>query len=215
MIYAFLLLASASWGQEASTSTAIPLLDDVKISNLGKDTRNLLSGRYTQTGKPTFRGGICFADATCQTTAAISTAAVSVSSRSADLQGITFTATAYGVARASQTLTLSGNNPAMVCFSGGVNCQDTNASFGWNFLYDGAYISPLSSSVGVSWGHGYSGSGFVSPTDSGCYMVPAASLSAGSHTFALTALCTTGVLTFGQNNGTVKTAVHFFVYELH
>ncbi len=70
MIYAILLLASVSWGQEISTTTpSIPLLDQIEISNLGKDTRALLSGRYTQTGKPTFQGGICFKDGTCQTTA--------------------------------------------------------------------------------------------------------------------------------------------------
>ena len=69
MIYALLLLASISQAQEASTgAAAIPLLDRVQISNLGKDTREILSGRYRQTGRPTFAGGLCFADGTCQTT---------------------------------------------------------------------------------------------------------------------------------------------------
>ena len=70
MIYALLLLASLANAQEVSTGAATSLLDEVRISNLGKDTRDLFSGRYRQTGKPTFANGFCFADATCQTTAA-------------------------------------------------------------------------------------------------------------------------------------------------
>ena len=64
-----LLLASLANAQEVSTGAATSLLDEVRISNLGKDTRDLLSGRYRQTGKPTFANGFCFADGTCQTTA--------------------------------------------------------------------------------------------------------------------------------------------------
>ncbi len=140
---------------------------------------------------------------------------VAVSSRSIDLQGITFTSTTYGRGVSTLTITISGANPVMVCFSGGVNCGATNGNFGWGFLYDGLYISPQSATVGVTYGHNYAGSGFTTPTDSGCHMVPASSLSAGSHRFIMTALCSAGAITFGQQNGTVTTEDHFFVYELH
>lgn len=63
-----LLVASLAHGQSTATAS-VPLIDQIQISNLGKDTRDLLSGRYRQTGKPTFAGGFCFADGTCQTTA--------------------------------------------------------------------------------------------------------------------------------------------------
>lgn len=79
MIYAILLLASLAHSQEVSTGAATSLLDEVRISNLGKDTRDLLSGRYRQTGKPTFANGFCFADGTCQTTAAAPTRQVFLS----------------------------------------------------------------------------------------------------------------------------------------
>lgn len=72
MIYVLFLLVSLTQAQEVSTG-AVNLLDDVRISNLGKDTRDLLGGRYRQTGKPTFAGGFCFSDGTCQTTAATTT----------------------------------------------------------------------------------------------------------------------------------------------
>lgn len=53
----------------STTTPAIPFLDKISISNLGKDTRALLQGRYRQTGLPTYANGFCFGDGTCQTTA--------------------------------------------------------------------------------------------------------------------------------------------------
>lgn len=90
MIYALLLAASLAQAQEVSTTTPnIPLLNRIQISNLGKDTRALLQGRYVQTGKPEFKNGFCFGDGTCQTTAPAavvgsSYSLVSVSGSSAD-----------------------------------------------------------------------------------------------------------------------------------
>ncbi len=63
MIGLLLLLASSAFGQQ---TMEIPVDTQIEISNLGKDTRNLLRGRYRQTGKPTFQNGICFGDGTCQ-----------------------------------------------------------------------------------------------------------------------------------------------------
>ncbi len=71
MIHLLLLLSSLVQAQDISSNT-LSVVDEVKISNLGKDTRSLLSGRYTQTGKPTFKNGFCFGDGSCQTTLPVS-----------------------------------------------------------------------------------------------------------------------------------------------
>lgn len=51
----FLLLAFFSFSQAADNKTSFT--DQITISNIGKDTRLLQKGRYTQTGLPTFQGG--------------------------------------------------------------------------------------------------------------------------------------------------------------
>ena len=51
------LLASLSFG--ASTDTLnVPLEDALRLNNLSVSVEDLLGGRYRQTGKPTFAGGI-------------------------------------------------------------------------------------------------------------------------------------------------------------
>ena len=70
MIYALLLAASIANSQDIKTGTeGISVIESNKISNLGKSTRDLLQGRYRQTGRPTFAGGFCFKDGSCMTSA--------------------------------------------------------------------------------------------------------------------------------------------------
>ena len=69
-----LFLASLSWGQLAQDTTSYqqtvsPDFEQT-LSNLGKDVRELQSGRPTVTGIPLFQDGFCIGTrSTCQTTA--------------------------------------------------------------------------------------------------------------------------------------------------
>lgn len=181
MIYALLLLASVSWGQEASTTTAIPLIDQIQISNLGKDTRDLLSGRYRQTGKPTFANGFCFGDETCQTTSAT---AYSVSASTqivlvADLRTAVTMPVCY-----SSTITFTTRAVNLRIILSGGDVQAPNASTNFNVLMDGAYISPFSASVFANRFTNAENSG-SSGVLSWNYLTTGA-VSAGSHSFCLT-----------------------------
>lgn len=69
MIGALLLAVSLAHGQSLSTAPASAPIEDLQIANMGKAIRSLESGRPRITGKPTYANGICFGDATCQTTA--------------------------------------------------------------------------------------------------------------------------------------------------
>ena len=72
MILSVLLsLASLSWGQLAQDATSYqqtvsPDFEQT-LSNLGKDVRELQSGRPTITGLPTFQDGVKFGDGSIQT----------------------------------------------------------------------------------------------------------------------------------------------------
>src|SRR3990172_2612401 len=68
MILLALLVVSIAQAQSTGT-ISISLDDELKISNLGKAVRELESGRYRQTGRPTFANGMCFSDGTCLATA--------------------------------------------------------------------------------------------------------------------------------------------------
>lgn len=67
MISLLLLAASLSAQVDASS---VNVVEQIQFQNLGKDVRELQSGRPTITGLPTFLNGIKFSDGTTQTTAA-------------------------------------------------------------------------------------------------------------------------------------------------
>ena len=78
-----LLLASISWAQSSGTAKSSFAID-FKVSNLGKDVRELQRGRPVITGLPKFQGGIMFGDGTTQNTAP-GTAGSSISATAAFL----------------------------------------------------------------------------------------------------------------------------------
>lgn len=67
MIHLFLALCSISWGQ---STTTVNVIDQLRFQNLSEDVRAIQSGRPVLTSTLTVRGGVCFGDGTCQTTAA-------------------------------------------------------------------------------------------------------------------------------------------------
>lgn len=155
MIYALILLASLANAQEVSTGAAISLLDEVRISNLGKDTRDLISGRYRQTGKPTFAGGFCFADGTCQTTAAVA-ATVDKSTWSAKIVTPSGSATALGVCVATVSVTLIGST--MTVWGAGAVSMNAAVNGSVGVLEDGSFLAGETSAKGMTQGVG-AGSG--------------------------------------------------------
>ena len=137
-----LLLSSIVAAQEVSTDTATEsLYDQVKVSNHGKDIRELKSGRYTQTGKPTFKNGICFGDATCQTTAAVSVSSESVGK----VPSAAVTATAAGVCLPGSTRTFTCANAGMTMEVGLSGQAFNNGAAGtastFQYLWNGALQS--------------------------------------------------------------------------
>jgi hypothetical protein len=178
-----LLLASLSFGQ--STSTVIPLEDALRISNLRNDVEELKKGRPRLTGKPTFAGGFCFADGTCQTTApSASSSQVIFSSVSAD--GIASAASAaFGVCQASApAITITSSTPIWVGYAGILLNTVSGAHASWNILMNGGYVSAA----------GYSGTkgvtGNISRNGGDCFNASATAyvgiLSAGTYNFCIT-----------------------------
>lgn len=189
MIYALLLLASLAKAQEVSTGTA-NLLDEVRISNLGKDTRDLLGGRYRQTGKPTFANGFCFADGTCQTTAP--SGSVYASSGTIITPG-TITQTTFKVAQATVTLAVSGNYDVECELQGGIATGATASSVMWTVYVSSAYLTSrgLSATVAAR-SCGYNAGG-PNLSCGGTYTIPKANLTPGATPFAV-------ILADGSNN---------------
>lgn len=98
MLHVLLLLASLANAQETSISTGatvIPLITEIEISNLGKDTRLILQGRPRFPQPHTFAKGICFGDGTCQTTAPVSTASVYIATGVINIPQTTGTNTTF------------------------------------------------------------------------------------------------------------------------
>lgn len=132
-----LLLASLSWGQTASTAPATPLglEDDLKLQNVRKDVREILVGRPTVTGLPTFKNGIKFGDGTTQTTAA-TTAANYVSTFGFITGGSAGTGLDICVTGSTRTATVA-RSFVDVIFSG--SGRGSASSIGAGILVNGAY----------------------------------------------------------------------------
>lgn len=132
-------------------------------------------------------GGVCFQDATCQTTSA-STSSIVVSSTFTYLPGGITTQGSLGVCFANSTVTMTTENfPLEIIFSGSVSNNSTQES-AMSFLVDGAFIAPLTATIAVI---------TPSPLSTQCqnasfkYQIP--SQGAGSHSVCLTAATNSGV----------------------
>lgn len=182
MIALLLLFASLASAQEVSTGTA-NLLDEVRISNLGKDTRDLLSGRYRQTGKPTFANGFCFADGTCQTTAPV--AASVYASSGTRIPAGSITQATFLVAQATVTLPVSGNFDVECELQGGIATGASASSVMWTVYVSSAYLTSrgLSATVAAR-SCGYNAAG-PALSCGGAYTIPKANLTAGATPFAV------------------------------
>jgi hypothetical protein len=138
LIHLLLLLATMAHGQASTDTIAVPLLDQIQISNLGKDTRSLLSGNYTQTGKPKFLNGFCFGDATCQTSASSGGAAISTFTYAA-VVGDDGTNVGFTACIATVTLQFTGSGTAVAELSGSVRNDIGNGNYVQiTILMDGA-----------------------------------------------------------------------------
>lgn len=205
MIYALALLCSLANAQEASSGTAgISLYDNVKISNLGKSTRDLLSGRYTQTGLPTFLGGANFkapVTASGATGNIVSGASITASAffgYGGNLTGIsgtqisTWTAivssvtisTVKGVCYATATLVSNGGRVTL-SFSGNISNTNATDQGKVSVLVDGDYIEPYKTFGGNQ--VAMAGASEGSSRAVGFSVTTLSALSAGSHTFCLAA----------------------------
>lgn len=176
-ISTLILFASLAHGQSTATAS-VPLIDQIQISNLGKDTRDLLSGRYRQTGKPTFANGFCFVDATCQTTAFVGTAStqtiLSADLRISNTMGVCYVSTVTFTTRAVKLkISLAGGE--MVA---------PNASASFNVLMDGAFISPFTSSLVMQKFTNAANDSTSRPMS--INFLTTSAVSAGSHSFCLT-----------------------------
>ena len=114
MIYALALVLSLLQGNAvaqdtSSNTTSIPLVDQITLSNLGKDTRDLLKGRYTQTGMPLFKNGFYVGSRSNCTTSSggSSSGIVMISSRSVDIDQLGWTNLVIGPSISGATLTLN------------------------------------------------------------------------------------------------------------
>ena len=142
------LLASLSFG--ASTDTLnVPLEDALRLNNLSVSVEDLLGGRYRQTGKPTFAGGICFSDGTCQTTAPSSSlnfASATVTS------GFTTTQTNTLVCVTGSTVALqnaSAAKPVWISVAGSISNSVYTANMWAQVLEDGLPITPYANPASV------------------------------------------------------------------
>ena len=131
------------------------------------------------------------------------------------LTGVTGTTSDYSTAVVTlPEITLTGTRPVIVGFSGVIYAGGTNGSAGWSFLYDGGYLAPLSSSVGVNITYVY-GSGYTFPTPASTYLVSPSRVSAGSHTFSLTINGRGVPWNLGSGaDASFETDAIFYVYEL-
>lgn len=170
-----LLLASLSWGQ--STTTALGLEDDLKLQNVRKDVREILVGRPTVTGLPTFKNGIKFGDGTTQTTAASD---VGNSTATYVAPDSTSAATANpNVCIPGSTATVTCNTSCRLMAHYQTTHQAGSTSVYANLLFDGAFapwIATGSNSAPCStWDNGSSNAGMT------CSLLGPA-MAAGVHT---------------------------------
>lgn len=191
MISILLLLASLVQAQEVSTGT-VNLLDEVRISNLGKDTRDLLSGRYRQTGKPTFANGFCFADGTCQTTAP--TASVTVYASTAGIvpsntTAISASVLAVGVDNSTRTITTTRTSRHQIMPRLHMRASDSGALMKCGWLRDGAFFDGQTEAIGT-WAASMSGT--PNTTEMGAPIVTRTALAAGTYSYTLSCAVSAG-----------------------
>lgn len=181
-----LLLASIAWGQASTDTLSIPLEDELKLQNVRKDVREILVGRPTVTGLPTFKNGVKFGDGTTQTTAATASVWVGtytvINSGSASFTNTTFVA--CSALFSTVTFTSSAVPLRLTLHLPMRDNTDTGTSLA-TVLMDGAHIT----SLGLSNAIGFCGHqvGATSRTLD-CHadiLIPASAVSAASHSFCV------------------------------
>lgn len=145
-----LLLASLAWGQSSST-LQVPLEDQLKLQNVRKDVREILVGRPTITGLPTFNNGIKFGDGTTQTTAA-SAASVVLATFTVNWANASGTNTSFSGCMPGSTITISGVTASSVAIN--ASAVIDNGSAAANFVHltvlqDGAFLPGKSSTKAI------------------------------------------------------------------
>lgn len=195
------LLSGLAYGQTtpqdikepATNDTAEYLFQEVKrakILSAAVGSDNTLTGANTFTGATTFTGAVTMTSSTTLNGVYSGGGIHSASSTTGGFGG-TWTNTAYAACKTTVTITTTGN-PVMVWFAGGVANTNASAITGLNFLVDGAFVSPWSSSLGIA-----------EPVIPGANQNAATSfsflvgaLSAASHSFCLAAHVNAGTGSF-------------------
>lgn len=136
----------------------------------------------TPTAKVTVgTGGLCFQDATCQTTAA-STPAVAQSSKTFNLTGTTSATTNFDICYATGTITASGTRPVQVYYAGSITQAGAAGRYCLiSFMQDGAHISPYDRTTGMGAAVTSSAGGFGNGSTSRVFPAP----SAGEHSWCI------------------------------
>ena len=173
---------------------------------------HMLNGRLDLEGTGAF---IRFPDGTTQKTAPTAGAAAAVSSYTF-MGTVSLTQTAFGACFAGSTVTLVTTGlPVTVSFSGAINYSSVNDA-GLAILIDGAFPTPLSTTVG-NYMTSFDNAGRCKGAT---FVFNAGALSAASHTFCLTANGTGGgqVDIVGRNTActygsALKTAAQFGATE--
>lgn len=132
-----------------STTTVLPLEDELKLQNVRKDVREILVGRPTVTGLPTFKNGIKFGDGTTQTTAGGSFAVLKTTFTR--YTGTENTTSTDWVSVAGTTVTLvMGGGRAHMKFNCLVSALATGQGCHMGFLVNGAYIDGETTVLGFA-----------------------------------------------------------------
>lgn len=164
------------------SSLAVPAAAQRKTVMEGLAASNNTILVSTPTAKVTVgTGGLCFQDATCQTTAA-STPAVAQSSKTFNLTGTTSATTNFDICYATGTITASGTRPVQVYYAGSITQAGAAGRYCViSFMQDGAHISPYTRTVGMGAAVTSSAGGFGNGSTSRVFPAP----SAGSHSWCI------------------------------
>lgn len=202
MIAILLLVASMANAQVGSTAAEPPVNDQLKISNMGKAIRDLESGRYRQTGKPTFANGICFGDGTCLTTGTGVTPNVALSSgTSTNTSG-----TVWGcVSGSTMTITVGQDARVRAEWSSSSQISVQYAFTYFDILLDGANMGDSTEGLQRTGNH-FVGSG--NPEIPFHPYAISAPLSAGSHTICAAWKVGSGTATTGTSWQASVSEVH-------
>ncbi len=199
-------------GQDASTDTvSVPLPMQIEISNLGKDTRNLLQGRYTQTGLPKFLNGIKFGDGTTQTTAASSTNA---SSSTFVYGNISITQASFMTCiNSTVTFTTRAVKVELELNGGTLDNDNASAVSQISVLVDGARIDALADLDAALNTNVQPGASTNNRTPSNFHYRTMSALTAGSHSFCITGKVDAGLVHFNCTKGGGTRECKFTVSE--